>query len=161
MSKDKRIYWDSDVFLSYINNHPARVSTIEAILDSVLNNPNSIIVTSTISRVEVCWAAVEKLNRTLLQDEVERIDALLGNQSVVELVDFNDEIALIAREYMRKGMENGGKRLRTNDAIHLASSIWVQSIEFNTYNLSDYRYFEPFVNFPIREPITDQPKFAF
>jgi len=93
-----------------------------------------------------------------MQDEIDRIDALLGNQSVVRLMDFNDTIALIAGDFMRKGMESSGKRLRTNDAIHLASAIWVKAKELNTYNLNDHTNFEQFVGFPIREPFIQQPK---
>lgn len=157
-SDDTKIYWDADVFLSYINNNPNRSQIIESILDLISDNDKEIIVTSTITRVEVSWAAIEKLNRTLMQDEIDRIDALLGNQSIVRLIDFNDTIALIARDLMRNGMESGGKRLRTNDAIHLASAIWVKAKELNTYNLNDYTHFKQFVNFPIREPFIQQPK---
>jgi len=158
MAKEGLMYWDSDVFLSYINAYPDRARIIEAILDKVSNDQSIKIVTSTISRVEVAWSAIEYLNRTLSQEEEDGIDALLGNQSVVELVDFNDTIALIAREHMRNAMEKRGKKLRTNDAIHLASAIWVNAVELNTYNLKDYRYFEQFVEFPIREPSLEQPR---
>ncbi|MCW5875424.1 MAG: hypothetical protein KIS85_00960 [Anaerolineales bacterium] len=106
----------------------------------------------------MAWTAIENLNRTLSVSEEEKIDQLLGNQEVVELVDFNDAIALRARDFMRNGMQSGGKKLRTNDAIHLASADWVQAIELNTYNLSDYSFFKGQVAFQIREPVASQPK---
>lgn len=154
----QRIYWDADVFLAYIKDEPDRASTIESLLDLALEDPKIMIVTSAITRVEVSWTSVEYLHRVLLQEELDRIDSLLGNYHIVELVEFNDTIALIAREHMRKGMETGGKKLRTNDAIHLASAIWIKAKELNTYNMRDYHYFEQFVDFPIREPVVQQPK---
>lgn len=158
MADVEHIYWDADVFLSLINDYPDRAPTIEAILDSVRTKKDIKIVTSVISRVEVAWAAVEKLNRILDPDEEERIDLLIGNPAIVDLVDFNDTIALKARQFMRDGMESGGKKLRTNDAIHLASADWVAALEFNTFNLADYKFFKSLVSFPIREPIADQPR---
>ena len=158
MAEVNRIYWDADVFLSLINDYPDRAPIIEAILDGVRLKKNVKIVTSVISRVEVAWAAIEQTERALSDDEEKGIDLLLGNQAVVNLVDFNDTIALRARQFMREGMERGGKKLRTNDAIHLASADWVAALELNTYNLKDYEFFQPLVSFPIREPMADQPR---
>lgn len=153
----QRLYWDADVFLAYLNNEPGRAPSIEAILASVEKDPKTTIVTSVLSRVEISWIAIEKMDRVLMPNELERIDSLLENYHIVETVEFNDSIALLARDYMRKGMEAGGKKLRTNDAIHLASAIWVKAKELNTYNLNDYHYFEQFAEILIKEPVALQP----
>ncbi len=154
----QRLYWDADVFLAYLNNEPGRAQSIEAILDLVEKDPKTIIVTSVLTKVEISWIAIEKMNRVLMPNELERIDSLLENYHIVETVEFNDRIASLARDFMRKGMEAGGKKLRTNDAIHLASAIWVQAKELNTYNISDYHFFEQFANITIKEPVAIQPK---
>ncbi len=156
MPEIRLLYWDADVFLSYINGNPTRMPTLEAILQSIGDNDYEKIVTSTISKVEVAWAAIEQLSRSLNPEEETRIDNLWDDSSVVELVDFNDDIALKARELMRKGMEVGGKKLRTNDAIHLASAIWVNATEFNTYNEKHFKFFKGLVHIQIREPYTEQ-----
>lgn len=49
MAEPKRIYWDADVFLSYLNDEPNRSNVIETILDQVASERKLIIVTSTLS----------------------------------------------------------------------------------------------------------------
>jgi len=150
------LYWDTTVFLSYLNENPDRIQTLEAILDKVSTDKQHLIVTSTISKVEVAWLAHEKLNRVLNPDEEARIDALWNDSSVVEFVDFHDDIALLARDIMRSGMVKGWK-LRTQDAIHLASAQWIQAYEVNTYD-DKWKKYEEFLNITIKQPSVLQPR---
>jgi len=151
------IYWDANVFLSYLNSDPDRYSVLEAILEAVETSKIERIVTSVLSKVEVTWVAHEKLNRALNRDEEARIDAMWNNPDVIEMVDFSDEIALTARKIMREGMARGWK-LKTNDAIHLASAQWVGASELQTYDLRDFAKFSELLGFTICEPHTIQPK---
>jgi len=150
------IYWDANVFLSYLNKYQDRIQTLEAILDNVEKNKTDKIVTSIMSKVEVAWVAHEKLNRVLSSEEESIIDALWNDYSVIDLIDFHDEIALVARRVMRDSMTKGWK-LRTNDAIHLASAMWVQSSEFNTYERRLKKY-EELIGISIKEPSVIQPR---
>jgi predicted nucleic acid-binding protein len=157
MSDARLLYWDTDVFLSYINEHPERLPIIEAILEEIEASKEDRIVTSTITKVEVAWRAHEKLKRTLSIEEESRIDDLWNNPNIIEPIEFNDEVALTARSLMRQGMINGWK-LRTFDAIQIASAEWVQATEINTYNLSDFKKYESVIGIPIRNPFANQPK---
>ena len=107
MPEPSFFYWDADVFLSYLNNDLERLPVIEAILEAVESSKNDKIVTSVISKVEVTWAAHEKLSRVLSADEENRINSMWNNSEVIELIDFNEEIALLARQAMREGMIKG------------------------------------------------------
>jgi predicted nucleic acid-binding protein len=151
------LYWDTAVFLSYLNELPDRITTLEAILDSISKDKQKLIVTSMISKVEVAWVAHEKLNRILDVDEENRIDSLWNDSSVVDFIEFHDDIALIARDIMRTGMMRGWK-LRTNDAIHLASAQWAQCYEINTYDGKWDKYGDIIGGIKIREPFTESPK---
>ena len=155
MPEPKFLYWDTAVFLSYLNEHPERISTLQATLDNVSKDKQKLIVTSTISKVEVAWVAHEKLNRILNPDEESRIDALWNDSSVVDFVEFHDDIAIIARDIMRTGMIKGWK-LRTNDAIHLASAQWAQCYEINTYD-DKWEKYKELVGIEIKEPSVIQP----
>ena len=157
MSERILLYWDADVFISYLNEQPDRMPILEAILDEVEKSKQDKIVTSAVTKVEVAWVSHERLNRVLAPEEEERIDSLWNDSSVLEIIEFNDEIALIARSLMREGMVNGWK-LRTFDAIQLASAEWAQATEINTYNLSDFKKFETIIGIPIRNPYAHQPK---
>ena len=157
MPEPSLLYWDTAVFLSYLNEHPDRITTLEAILDSISRDKQKQIVTSTISKVEVAWVAHEKLNRTLNTDEESRIDSLWNDSSVVDFIEFHDDIALIARDIMRTGMIRGWK-LRAIDAIHLASAQWAQCYEVNTYDGKWDKYKDLIGGIEIREPFTESPK---
>jgi predicted nucleic acid-binding protein len=111
MPEQRFLYWDADVFISYLNNDPGRMHTLDTILETIESSKTERIVTSVVSKVEVAWVAHEKLNRVLSPDEEKRIDDLWGDANIFEMVDFNDEIALKARSLMRDGMEN--KRCHT------------------------------------------------
>ena len=157
MPEPSFIYWDANVFLSYINNDPDRFPVLEAIFEAVETSKSERIVTSVLSKVEVAWVAHEKLNRVLSRVEEEHIDEMWNNPEVIEFIDFSDEIALMARKLMREGVTRGWK-LRTNDAIHLASAQWVKAIELQTYDLKDFAKFSELIDIPISEPHTIQPK---
>jgi predicted nucleic acid-binding protein len=157
MAEPRFIYWDANVFISYLNNDPNRLPMLEAILETMESSKNDRIVTSTISKVEVAWVAHERLKRALSIDEEIRIDALWNNPEVVEIVDFNDEIALTARKLMREGMTRRWM-LTTNDAIHLASAQWVGAVELQTYDKGDLPRFSELLGITICEPHAIQPK---
>jgi predicted nucleic acid-binding protein len=157
MANERHLYWDADVFLSHLNDLEGRAERIEAVLDMVRAEKDLIIVTSTITRVEVAWKAVEQQKRQLSDEELESIDDFVGNRAIVKLIEFNDTVALRARNFMRLAMQDG-RRLRPIDAIHLASASWVEAIELNTYNLQHFQHFAELVGFPIREPTPEQPR---
>jgi len=155
MPEPRFLYWDTDVFLPYLNDNPDRISTLQAILDDVSKDKQHLIVTSTITKVEVAWVAHEKLNRVLSTDEEARIDALWDDSSVIEFVEFYDDIAILARDIMRDGMIKGWK-LKANDAIHLASAQSVKCYEVNTYDSKLKKYSE-LIGIMIKEPSVIQP----
>lgn len=156
MPEIRFLYWDTDVFLSYLNEVPFRITIIHAILDDITKDNQRKIVTSNISKVEVAWVAHEKLNRVLNPEEESKIDAMWNDSSVIEFVEFHDDIALLARHIMRDGMLQGW-RLRTNDAIHLASAQWLQCYEVNTYD-GKWAKYSDMIGIPIKEPTAIQPK---
>ncbi len=53
MAETHFIYWDANVFLSYINNLPDRMPVLDAILEEIESSKNDRIVTSVLSKVEV------------------------------------------------------------------------------------------------------------
>lgn len=157
MLEPELIYWDASVFISYINNEPHRVNVLDAILEEIEKKNNRKIVTSVISKVEVIWTGHEKLKRLLIPEEENSIDAIWNNNNIVEMIEFNDEVALFARRLMRDAMVKGWK-LKTNDAIHVASAMWVNATELHTYDMVHFKRLSEFVDFNICEPFTIQPK---
>src|SRR5215203_1371136 len=101
MPTNRLFYWDANAFLSYFNEDPARLPTLDAILDEISGNDNDKVVTSVLSKIEVAWVATEKDKRALNPDQEARFDDFWNDSSVVELVDLNDEITHITRSLLR------------------------------------------------------------
>jgi len=157
MPEARFLYWDTNVFVAYLNNEAGRALIIESIFDEILKEKNFKITTSTITISEVAWVAQEKLKRTLLPQEEARIDGLWENSALIEFIDFNEEIAYQARTIMRNGMARGLSRLKPLDFIHLASAEWLGAIEINTYD-NKFASFTNLINIPIKEPHINQAK---
>ncbi len=155
---NKLYYWDANVFLYYLNGDSEKMPVLDAILDGIADaNNKDRIVTSVLSKVEVAWVANERKSRSLSREEEARIDDLWNDSSVIELVDFNDEITHIARSLLRRSMSKGWDGLRTNDAIHLATAEWVGAIEMHTYDARLYKYNE-LIGLDVKQPTTIQPR---
>lgn len=124
-SKSKLFYyWDSCVFISYLNDHPERVPSIKAIWEEASNHKNFEIITSAMSIAEVVWTKTEKLTNTLdptVEMEIKRIWYSWG----IKVVDMNPVILHQARDLMRRTTSDGIGGLKPPDAIHLATAMWV------------------------------------
>jgi predicted nucleic acid-binding protein len=148
-------YWDSCVFLSYINGHPARLPTIDAILLEVRRSKGTKgIVTSVFSVAEVAFGAQEQQQQALDPAVEKRIDDLWQDESVVKLSEFHELIALEARAIMRMALVKGWS-LKGKDAVHLATARFLKVKEFNTYDAGLFKY-GPDLGFPIQPPTTQQ-----
>lgn len=159
-SKARYLYWDSCVFLAYLNEEPGRVRAIEDLWEEIANEEKSRIVTASISIVEVVVAAHEK-NQSQLSKEVEKkLDAMWDDPSVLT-VDVPEIVMREARVLIRNSIPQGW-RLKCNDAIHLATAMWVHKNinaldEFNTYD-GHLKKYEAMTGLQIREPSILQPK---
>ena len=154
------IYWDANTFLSYINEHPERLLTLETLLDTSADGQITIY-TSALSQVEVAFAASELQQRALDQEQERRIDALWSDSSTVEIVEYHDGIGGQARALMREAAVSG-RSLKPLDAIHLATAQWLLIIgfpisEFHTYDRRLWRFGQS-VQFNICEPYIVQPR---
>ena len=83
---DTAVYWDANVFLSYINGVPERLPTLDALLESSASGGISIY-TSALSVTEVAFAASEREQRTLDPAMEQKIDNLWEPNGPVTLVD--------------------------------------------------------------------------
>jgi len=156
--KPPRIYWDSCVFLSYFGNeYPERRVNIQALLDEVEASKGSFkIITSVLAKVEVAYIAEEKTAPEEYPNMEAEFDKLWSNIHLVELAEVHDDIVMQARTLTRTAFLKGWRRLRANDAIHLATAMWmtkhVEMIAFHTYNTRDYEQLKEIVPFRIEEP---------
>ena len=148
-----RVYWDSCVFLSYVEGVADRLRDIDPFLERAAKGEIELL-TSTLSIVEVCFAKAEQDGRALDADVENKIDGLWAPGSGVKLVEFHHAIAVDAKALMRKGLENGWS-LKPMDAIHLATARRMNVTDFHTYDERLFRY-APELGFTIGPPAAGQ-----
>lgn len=126
MDKPKRIYWDSCVFISHLSGEQ-RDSFEVAGIDDVVKDVDSnkiILVSSVVARVEVLRD---------LGDKQDRFIDVLKNPNIQE-IDVNKIIAQMAGDIRYQFQQIGINRLKTPDAIHLATALWAEVDEFQTFD---------------------------
>lgn len=153
---NNRVYWDSCVFVSYLDADPHRIDTIEQIIDDIASDNQQVIVTSQLSLVEVAFVETEKVSGVLNQDIVDRIEGLWSDHHVLEIVELNPLVARRARELIRLAITDG-RRLKPADAIHLATAEWVAASEFHTYD-DKLKGYADMIGMPISAPHVPQPR---
>ncbi len=158
--QSRAIYWDSCVFLSYINGMAERLPSLEALLALSSSGSGGKIYTSELAQVEVAYAISEREQRRLDAATEERIDALWTDSSAIVLVEVHSSISSLARRFIREGLAKNWD-LKPADAIHIATAQWISQAglpleEFHTYDQRLFRY-GPDVGFNILEPYTPQP----
>lgn len=132
MPAEARIYWDANVLLSYIDGDQERLPPIEELLRRGRAGEIEL-VTSTLTQVEVAFAASER-EAAELDDEIETaIDELWLPGSPIKVVELHAAVARQARALMRSELAAGRSGLSASDAIHLATrSRWAQTTATRT-----------------------------
>jgi predicted nucleic acid-binding protein len=152
----KRVYWDADVFLTYIEGAPQeRMLTLDAILDAA-QSKHLEIYTSSLSITEVAFARYEQTGRLLDPAIEQQIDALWEDRGVVRIVDPHVLVAREARALIRLAIPKGWS-LKSNDAVHIATAMRMRVDEMHTYDKRLHKYAE-LAGIRILEPYTDQPR---
>jgi predicted nucleic acid-binding protein len=149
-----RIYWDSNVFLSYINGLSDRLPDIETLLLEAEKDTLELL-TSTLSIVEVAFATAERDQHALDEETEEKISKFWLPPSPVKLVEFHRLIAEDARDLMRRALPKGW-HLKPYDAVHLSTAHRMASDEFHTYDEKLHKYHE-LVACKVQRPFVSQP----
>jgi predicted nucleic acid-binding protein len=149
------LYWDADVFLSYIEDHPVRAPVVQSLLADARSGTVEI-VTSALTIAEVAYASAERLAGVLSPDLEQKIDALWEQGGPARVVEVYPLIAARARNLIRLGIPQGWS-LKPADAIHLATAQQLQVTEIHVYDGQWARYADE-IGIPISEPHTDQER---
>ena len=150
----RRIYWDSNVPLSYLNGVPERMPIVDELFRQARAGEIELL-TSSISRVEVAFVQSEKSAKELDQQTEEAIDALWAPPSPIKTVEFYDLLGNRARALIRQGISQGWGQLKPMDAIHLATAQQMAVAEFHTYCERLQKWTDA-LGFPVTEPQTAQ-----
>lgn len=124
---DKSVYWDSCVFIRWMDPGDRLLTSDEALglqEETELIDKGAIqLVTSSLTRIEIPPSKH-------LQISLEKYDQLMSQENVIE-VPIDVSAAEIARR-IRSDRLRCGKKLKTPDAIHLATAIHYKVDELRT-----------------------------
>lgn len=152
--ESRRVYWDSNVVLSYLNGHPGRLPTIEELFKQARADEIELL-TSSVSRVEIAFIQNEKDSGELDQAAEEAIDAFWAPGSPIKTVEFYDLIGEDAKRLIRKGIEQGWGNLKPMDAIHVATAQRMKVSEMHSYD-DRIKKWSGHLGFPIMDATTAQ-----
>lgn len=147
------VYWDSCVFLSYLEKTPSRIGTLDAVVEEA-RQKHILIVTSTLSIAEVAYAAQERTAGSPNPAILDLIDGLWNDPTVVLVLEFNRVIAEQARDIVRRGLFER-RSLKAADAVHLATAVNRGVSDFHTYDGNLLGWNDEW--FPVRRPFTARP----
>jgi predicted nucleic acid-binding protein len=150
----RRVYWDSNVVLSYLNGEPDRVPIIEELFKQARAEEIELL-TSSVSRVEIAFVQSEKDSSELDREAEEAIDAFWSPGSPIKTVEFYDLIAEDAKALIRRGIDQGWGSLKPMDAIHVATAQRMEVSEMHSYDAQVKKWSEH-LGFPITDPETAQ-----
>lgn len=150
----RRVYWDTCVVLSFLNDVPERMPTIEELFKQARAEEIELL-TSSVSRVEVAFIQSEKDSGTLDSEAEAAIVAFWAPGSPIKTVEFYDLIADDARALVRRGIEQGWGNLKPMDAIHLATAQRMKVSEMHSYD-DRLKKWSGHLGFPITDAQTAQ-----
>jgi len=130
----KRVYWDSCVFLSFMDGPDDRLPDIDALFAATQRTPPTLVIyTSQLSIAEVAFAQKEKIARALNPDIAKKIDAFWSDESAITLIDVHEFIVREAQSLVRRSMRDGVS-CKPYDAIHLATAMRMKVTELHSYD---------------------------
>ena len=133
------------------------------VLDALLDEGGEAtrIHTSTLTQVEVAFAASEQVQQVLISDVEQRINALWADTATIISVEYHSGIGQMAKSLIREALTRGWS-LKPLDAIHLSTAQWLSNsgLEVRVFHTYDKRLFkyEALVDFTVCEPSTSQPR---
>jgi predicted nucleic acid-binding protein len=133
MAEVPRYYWDSCVFLSYIDEQSGRLEDLRALLVEAKRREIEI-VTSAVSITEVAFGSVERDQSALLPEVQARINGLWLPSSPIKLAEVSQLVVEDAREIMRDAIAQGTKVAKPMDAIHVSTALRLQAGILHTYD---------------------------
>ena len=122
-------YWDTCLFLSWLKDEQRKSGELDGVREIIERSKrrDCRIMTSTITTVEVLQSKIPVGVDTMFVSLMKRVLRVSVDIKVAQLAhDIRDHYA-----------KNGGRKLKTPDALHLATAILNRADEFHTFDGDD------------------------
>jgi predicted nucleic acid-binding protein len=122
-------YWDTCLFLAWMKDEARKSGEMDGVREIIERSKrrDCRIMTSVISSVEVLQATIPAGVDTLFNGLMKRISR----------VGVDTKVAQLAHDIRNHYQLAGGKKLKTPDALHLATAILHRADEFHTFDEDD------------------------
>lgn len=120
-------YWDANIFIAWLTNEKREADDIAGVKAHVeaIDQREAHLATSVLTLTEVLEVGVTREKR----DQLKR----LFQREHCHLIDVNSEIAELAHDIRVIGQKEG-RKIRTPDAIHMATAIFFGCPKFYTFD---------------------------
>lgn len=142
--------------MAYFNREDNRHTVIKQVLDDVkASNGSRLIATSAFTLIEATYLK-EELNQQRLDPDTENLmDLMWYDRSVIRIIPVSAEIAQRTRG-LRRRLYGTDAKLTRADATHIATAIWLEVNEVNSYD-GDFLRLNDYFTFLIRTPQPPPP----
>lgn len=123
MASERKLYWDSDVFIDLLEQTPGRIHRLAPIVTAA-EHGSVVIVTSALTMVEV----VKLKNLNLLDDQIEQLVAEFFENDYISIRNVDRFVAEKARPIVRKC------GIKPPDAIQVATAILMEVDVMHTFD---------------------------
>ena len=152
-----RVYLDANVLLAYVNDEPERADVVQSLLEDAEDGKVQVL-TSNLSIAEVAFIAYDEEPGFGTDDEA-AIDELWSPNSPVKLAELSRLVAHTARSIIRKARDNETARVRSADAVHLATAEINACDRFYTYEDANTRSgWNALIQADVSKPFVDAPR---
>lgn len=156
---DRLVYLDSNVIIAFLGQEPERYATIVDFFEETIASKGATqILTSVIALAEVSFLTEERDPKSFQPDTARIIEDFWRDESLLSIVELNQEIAIAAQRVQRLARSEARKPMKPMDALHLATAKWVGAHEFFTYNRKDFQKFDTWAQLKVLEPYVNQPR---
>lgn len=156
-SNTPKVYLDACVLLAFVSGEEDRSDQITSLLEDADTGVLQIL-TSTLSITEVAY--IKSSQRVREERDDSEIEELWSPQSPIKLLEFSREVAFQARRIVRKVLALDIKRVRSVDAVHLATADFSECEHFFTYEREMTRTaWNSLVGAEVAEPFQFVPRF--
>ncbi len=153
-----RIYLDANVLIAYVNAAPKRADMAQSLLEDA-EEGKAHLITSILSIAEVAYISNDQQWSLPTFDDPAAIDELWAPESPIKLAEFSRRVAHRARSIIREARDNKTARVRSADAVHLATAEINGCHRFYTYERESIRTgWDALINATVSEPYTDAPR---
>ena len=151
------IYLEASVLLSYVIGMPGRVNVVQSVLEDAESGKIHVL-TSTLSIAEVAYVLPSQGLGNTASNEAS-IDELWTPASPIRLADVSLVVVREARSIIRQANLNQTKRVRSVDAVHLATAEIHDCDHFFTYEGQSTRTgWDSLIKPHVSEPYVNAPR---